>query len=376
MNIGVMLRHAGQPGGIGAYTDRIVNALLRIDRNNRYVLIYSNAAQLGRYSTGLGNATERVVAAPNKLWWDQIAVPRLAKEEGLDLIYNPKLSIPLRTRAKTVLVMHGAAQFAVPAAYPWHDRLYFSLANRIYCKVASGIITMTNTGARDIARYMGADPRKLHAIYESYNESCRVLDREHTQAVREKYHLPERFFLFIGGISPLKNFGNILRAFNKVRELLPHNLVSVGFTRWKYSRDLELVDELGLRERVLFTNYVPDQYIPALYNLADALVFPSLYEGFGMPVLEAMACGCPVVTSITGCSPEVAGGAALLVNPYDPDDIARGLHRVIVDGELRRHLIESGLERAGQFSWEKTARETEALFESLAARSSEPAGRK
>ena len=359
-----MLRHFGEPGGIGVYTTNVLKALLRTNEEHHYLLIYNTPAHLGRFSS-FPQVTEKVVPASSKLWWDQIAIPHLAKKERLDLIYNPKLSVPFFTRCKTVLVMHGAEQFAVPWAYKWYDRMYFSVANRLYCKRANAIISMTHTGAKDIARYMGANPRKLHVVYEAYNEHCRVLDRADTAGVKKKYSLPDRFLLFVGGLNPVKNFGNVLKAYKQVQARCPHKLVVVGFKRWKYERDLELIEQLGLRDQILFTGFVPDDDIPAFYNLADLFLFPSLYEGFGIPVLEAMACGCPVVTTKSGCSPEVAGDAAILVDPYSSDEIAKAIQQVLLDERVREGLIEKGYQRAKQFSWEKCAKETVAVFESL-----------
>ncbi len=261
--------------------------------------------------------------------------------------------------------MHGAEQFAVPHSFMWHDRIYFTIANRLYCKGASAIITMTNIGAKDISRYMGADPDKIHVIYESYNESCRVVEEDDALQVRQKYDLPEKYILFLGGLNPIKNFRNTLLAYEKLYRELPHKLVVVGFRRWKFSEELKLIDELGLRDHIIFTNFIPDEDIPAIYNLADVFVFPSLYEGFGMPVLEAMACACPVVTTKTGSSPEVAGGAAVLTDPYRPDEIADAIRKVVSDEELRERLVAKGLKRATEFSWKNCARNTLALFESL-----------
>jgi glycosyltransferase involved in cell wall biosynthesis len=138
-----------------------------------------------------------------------------------------------------------------------------------------------------------------------------------------------------------------------------------GFTRWKFSSDMTLIDSLGIRERIHFTGYVQPDEIPALYNMASAFVFPSIYEGFGLPILEAMACGCPVITSTTGYAPEVAGDAAMLVNPYRPDEIGNAIQQVLNDAPLRSRLIEKGLQRVKEFSWRKTAQDTIALFESL-----------
>ncbi len=362
MKIGVMLRHLGQPGGIGVYSSNIVSALLQIDRENEYFLIYQHPDQQGRFPDRPGRR-EVVLPARMKLQWDQITVPLFAMRNGIDLLYNPKLSIPLMTRSKTVLVMHGAEQFAVPDAFKWHDRMYFSIANRLYVRRADSIIAMTNIGARDISNYMRADPRKISVIPESYNEQCGVIDRERLLAAKEKYGLPDHFILFVGGLNPIKNFRNLLLAYRLIHEHSPHKLVVVGFKRWGVSADLQLITQLGLDDDVIFPGFLPDEDIPAMYGLADAFVFPSLYEGFGMPVLEAMACACPVITTERGCSPEVAGDAAILVDPESPNAIATAVQRVLSDDVLRSQLVDRGLKRARQFSWEKCARETLALFE-------------
>jgi glycosyltransferase involved in cell wall biosynthesis len=364
MKIGIMLRHFGQQGGIGMYTANIVKALLEVDQRNQYVLIYKDIKHAGTYGR-YANAKEVVLQAPHRLLWDQVAIPLLARREGLDVIYNPKLSIPLLTRSKTVLVSHGGAYFVVPEAFPWRDRAYFTLANHLYFRRANAIISVTYLGGREIVKYTGISESKVHPIHESYNEKCCVLPREDLAEAKRKYQLPNHFVFWLGGISPLKNVGNLLRAYAQVCDELPHQLVIAGFRRWKFDGDLRLIDELGLRDRIHFAGYVPPDEVPALYNLADAFVFPSIYEGFGLPILEAMACGCPVITSTTGYAPEVAGDAALLVDPYRPDDIAAAMRRVLNDPVYRAQLVETGLRHVKAFSWKKCARETVSLFESL-----------
>ncbi len=364
MKIGVMLRNFGEKGGIVVYATNLLKALFALDQKNQYVLMYRNKEETGSFAH-FPNVEEKAVPAPNKLFWDQIAVPRFAKREKLDIIFNPKLSIPLFTSCKTVWVMHGGAQFVVPRCFSWSDRFYFSIANRLYAKKATAIITMTSLGAGDIVKYMGADPKKMRVIPESYNEQCRVLKSEEMLPVKKKYDLPDRFILFVGGLTPLKNFGNLLRAYKKIKDFLSHKLVVVGFNRWKFSQDLQLMESLGLKENVIFKGFVPDEELPSFYNLAQLFAFPSVYEGFGIPALEAMACGCPVIVSRTGCSREVAGDAALLIDPYDPADIAESIKRILTDQVLRKGLIEKGLRRVREFSWKKCAQKTLSLFESL-----------
>lgn len=364
MKIGVMLRHMGEQGGIAVYTKNLLNALFEIDRKNEYVMIYRCREQLGGLSLG-PNVREEILPARTKLWWDQVSVPRFAAKERLDLVFSPKMAVPMFGSTKSVTTIHGGEQFVVPSAFRWYDRLYFSIANRLYCKKASGVITMTRQGATDIHCYMGCDPNKLHVIYESYNEKCRAWDTEAAEAVRRRYSLPERFILFVGGLTPLKNLANVLRAFRKAIEVVPHKLVIVGFHRWKFENDIKMMQDLGLRDRLVTPGFVPDEDLPGFYNLASLFMLPSLYEGFGMPVLEAMACGCPVITSNVGCSPEVSGNAAYLVDPYSPDAIADAIVRVLTDDVTRKDLIKKGMARAGDFSWRRCATETLRLFESL-----------
>ena len=366
MRIGVMLRHKGEPGGIWVYTRHVLEMLLDIDRKNQYTLIYDSPEHLGTFAVRQ-NVREVAIKAPLKLWWDQISVPRLAKRESLDIVYNPKLSIPLWTKSRTVLVMHGGEQFAIPHTFQWWDRIYFTIANKMYCKKATAIISMTQIGAGDIVRYMNADSAKIKVIHEAYNKECRVLATKETAPTKTKYRLPDRYILFVGGFNPRKNLGNLLRAYSLVKDTLPHDLVIVGFKRWKYSQDFKLIEELGLQDRVHKLDYVSDEDLVAIYNLADLFVFPSLYEGFGIPVLEAMACGCPVVSTKTGCTPEVAGDAAVLVNPYDYTEIANAIKKVLSDESVRTSLIKKGLERIHNFSWKKCAGETLQLFDSVFA---------
>ncbi len=370
MKIGIMLRSIGEKGGIAVYATNLLKNLFRIDSKNEYVLLYRYEQDLGRFDQ-FQNVTEKVLAGAGKLWWDQVSVPRYARRERLDIIFNPKLSIPLFTRCKTVWVMHGGEQFVVPQLFKRLDRIYFTIANRLYAWRADAIITMTSLAATDIVTLMGADPLKTHVIYESYNESCRVMLPTECVAVKRKYELPDDFILFVGGISPLKNFGNLLRAYHRIRAIRTDKLVVVGFKRWRFAGDLKLVQQLGLENDVIFPGFVEDAEIPAFYNLARVLAFPSLYEGFGIPALEAMACGCPVIASRTGCSREVTGDAAVLVDPHDPTNIADAIVRCLDDGNLRKRMREGGLERVKTFSWAKCVRETLQIFESLGRKETE-----
>lgn len=364
MRIGVMLRHLSQVGGIYVYTTNLFGTLLEIDHKNKYFFFYHDVKQVGRYSQ-YPNVKERVINVPTKLLWDQIAIPWMVRREKLDLVFNPKLSVPIFTNAKTLFPLHGLEQFAVSEVFPLLDRIYFKTMMPFFCRRADAIISMTHLGVGEMKKYLGINPGKVYPIHESHHSRFKVLPREGLEGVRIKYGLPKKFLLFVGGINPLKNFSNILRAYQQIHSQVPHKLVAVGFKRWKFEEDLELIPLLGLQNHVIFTGFIPDEDLPAVYNLADALVFPSLYEGFGIPVLEAMACGCPVITTKTGCTSEVAGDAAILVDPRNLSEISGAIQRVISDTPLRVQMVQKGFSQASRFSWEKTARQTLDLMEKL-----------
>ncbi len=366
MRIGFMLRNLRERGGIKVYTVNLLEELLALDTGHEFFFLYDTKRLLGTYA-GRPRVTEVVIRFPTKLGWDQVAVPWAARRLALDLIVNPKLSVPVLSGRPAVFTLHGAEQFAVPEVFGRVDRIYTAFMMPIFCRKAAAVISTTRMGVDEIVRYVGAERAKLHPVHEAAHPRFRPLPAQALAPVKERYGLPDRFILFVGGVNPLKNVANLLRAFHALASELPHVLVMVGFQRWKFERDVALIDELGLRDRVLETGFVPDDDLPAIYNLAECLVLPSLYEGFGIPILEAMACGCPVVTSTAGCAPEVAGEAAVLVDPYRVEDIAGGIRRALGDPDLRARLVARGREHAAGFSWRRAARESLAVYEAAAA---------
>lgn len=360
MRIGVMLRHLRQhEGGVKVYTLKLLEHLLAIDGDNEYVLLYNSPELLGTYA-GRSNVEERVVRMPSKLLWDQVAVPLIARRARLDLIFNPKFSVPLLTSRRSVFVLQGSDWFVMPWNQRWHDRINHKTLTPLYCRKADAIISVSNSVKRDVVAHVGVPGEKVKIVHYGLDERLfrPVRDPEALASLRQKYSLPRDFLLFVGQVYPAKNFGGILRAFARLRGRIPHKLVVAGEVRWKYAGEVALIQELGLEGDVAFTGWVPQAELPAFYSLAGAFLFPSVYEGFGMPLLEAMACGCPIVTATTGSPPEVVDGAALLADPADDAAIAEATYRVVSNPVLREQLVERGLRRARDFSWEKCARET------------------
>jgi glycosyltransferase involved in cell wall biosynthesis len=369
VKIGIMLRHLEQHhGGVLVYTHNLLREMLALETPHEFVLIYRNPDLIGTYGDG-DQVQEIAVQAPSAVAWDQLVVPWLERKERFDVIFNPKFTVPFLSKAKKVFVIHGSEWFVIPEAYLWYDRWYTHTLTSLYCRNADTIITVSNVVKKDIVKFTGVNLEKVVPVHNGFDpNSFHVIQDPHLlEAVRQAYQLPERFILWSGQIYPPKNLGRLLEALAKVKDEIPHKLVIAGEERWRAKEDLELIERLGIKARIHFTGWISHDDLPAFYNLTDLFVLPSLYEGFGIPLLEAMACGCPVLTSTTGSPPEVVEDAGYLVDPIKVDDIAAGICRVLSNSELRSTMVAKGLERVKEFSWEKCARETLGVLERVGA---------
>jgi glycosyltransferase involved in cell wall biosynthesis len=367
MKIGICVRAWSEKGGIGVYTRSLVRAMLAMDHDNTYLLIYHHEQDAGQFGHR-HNVKERVVTAPGKFLWDHVAAPLVAAREGVDVLFHTKFSVPLLATCKTVMTAHGSERFVHPEFSHKSDLLFFRTIYPWYLRNATAILAVSENTRRDIIRFQNVDPHKIKTVYLAASSQFRKIHNPTVlRAVQEKYGLPLRFILHVGLLYPGKNLPNLLRAMSVVRQTEPIKLVLAGTGRRMYRDDLKLIDQLGLADDVIYTGYVPHEDLAAVYSLAEMLVFPSYYESFGLPILEAMMCECPVVTTMGAAVPEVAGDAAVFVDPRDPGSIADGIHRVLSDASLRQELIDKGLKNASRFSWEKAARETLNVLTSLTA---------
>jgi glycosyltransferase involved in cell wall biosynthesis len=363
-----MLRHyEQQEGGVKVYTKRLLPLLFSYGTQHQYVLIYQNSKLLGTYAQ-YPNVEEVAVGIPGTVPWDQIAVPWIARKKRLDVIFNPKFTVPFFAKAKKMFVLHGSEWFVIPEHFLRHDRWYFNTFVPLYCRHADAFIAVSNAVKADVVKHTGVDPRKVFPIHNGFDPVLfqPVRDPERLRAVREKYKLPERFILWCGQIESRKNVARLLRAFARIKDELPHQLVLAGEQRWSTRSELQVMQELHLEDRVLFPGWIDHGDLPAVYSLAELFAFPSLYEGFGIPLIEAMACGCPIVTANTCAPPEVLDGSGCLVDPLDVEAIAAGMKKVLLDPELRARMIARGMERSKAFGWEQCARQVLAVFDSLA----------
>jgi glycosyltransferase involved in cell wall biosynthesis len=368
MKLGIMLRHLDQHGGgVRGYTEHLLREFFAIGRTHEFVLMYQNPDLLGTYGH-LENVTEVAVPMRSKFLWDQVAVPRIEKEQGIDIIFNPKYSLPLRARCPAVFVCHGLDWYVMPWGSRWIDRISHRLLIPRYARKAAAIIAVSETARKHVVQYLEVSDERTATVYLGLDEIFRnEMSAKQTESIRRQYELPEKFFLYVGQIYPAKNFGRILRAYARVGPKLGIHLVVAGSPSYLYKKELSLIESLGLESWVKQVGWIEHDELPAFYSLAEALLLPSLYEACPSPPIEAMATGCPVLTADRYGTKEIAGEAALFVNPEDIGSIADGMSRIVSDNELRSELIDAGYERAKHFQWRDCARQTLYVLERVAA---------
>jgi glycosyltransferase involved in cell wall biosynthesis len=359
MKIGIMLRHIDQHGGgVMVYTQSLLPRLFSVGKDHEFVLLYPNQKHIGVHAHH-DNVKEVALSMPTKLLWDQVAVCQAEKKEGLDLIFNPKYSVPLKARCPTVFVVHGLDWYVMPWGSRWFDRLSHRYLIPRYVRKAAGIIAVSNSAREHVMRYLAVDEERVSTVYLGLDGVFwQPVSEERRYAIKRKYGLPDRYLLYVGQIYPPKNFGRLLRAYAKVGPRSGIHLVVAGTHSWGCEQDLRLVGQLDLQSWVVTPGWIDRETLPAFYSMAQALLLPSLYEGCGAPAIEAMASGCPVVTSNRYGTTEIVQNAGVLVDPEDVDNIADGMRQVTTDRELRAKLIAAGYARARDFDWEKCAQET------------------
>ncbi len=353
----------GKRTGTERYSFELIRHLVALDQKNRYRLYFDRPPFC---ELRIANCELRVMPFP-RLWtharlsWEMMHRPP-------DVLFVPAHVLPLVHPPRSVVTIHDLGYLHFPRAHRLLDRLYLDLSTRYNARAAAHIIADSQATKRDLVERYGVAPSKIAVIYPGYDgETFQPLrDREAIEAVKARYGIAGDYILFVGTIQPRKNLVRLMEAFSLLkRQAADLQLVIAGKKGWLYEAIFRRVRELGLEGRVVFTGYVAEEDLPALFSGARLFVFPSLYEGFGLPVLEAMACGVPVVCSNASSLPEVAGDAALLFDPLDVEGMAAAMERVLGDERLRAELVERGLKRARGFSWERCARQTLAVLESV-----------
>jgi glycosyltransferase involved in cell wall biosynthesis len=356
--------------GIGTYIRNLVRHLARLDQRAEYVVLCRAEDRDGIEALG-ENFRAVVESSPTYSVAEQVTIPLALRREGVTLFHAPHYVLPPLVRCRSVVTIHDCIHLMFPQYLPNRMALTYARTSiRLAAHRATRVMTVSESSKRDILRFVDLQPEKIDVIYNAYDERFGVEPcEEDVVRVRERYQLHDEFVLYAGNVKPHKNLERLIDAFHLVRKRgLEHlKLVMIGDEISRYSSLRRAVHRHQLHKYVRFLGYLPEATLAVMYRLAGVFVFPSLYEGFGLPPLEAMASGTPVVTSNVSSLPEVAGDAAVLIDPYDPASIAGGIEQVLTNETLRHDLRQKGLARARQFSWEQSVRRVREIYEEVSA---------
>jgi len=372
MRLGIMLRSIDEKGGVGVYTRNIVKELLQLDHNNEYILFYANPSNLGLFSNQ-ENVKEVWVRGRNKAAWDQVAIPCACRTERVDILFHPKFTVPIFAPCKTVMVVHGADWLIPEQAqfYPWWDVKYMRMMLPLYVRKSSAVISVSQETTDNFNRILKLPAGKIQTIYFApARHFKRTTDHAALQQVRARYQLPDKFILTLTKRNGdgRKNLGQVFKAYACYHERThtPHKLV-IGGKDCHLFRQEYAIPTSGYGMDIVFPGWIDQMDLPAVFSLADLYLYPSNLEAFPIPLTEAMACGTPILTSNVNGLKEIAGEAALLIDPSDTMQIANGIAQILLDSELRETLSRKGLERSSLFSWDRCAKSTLALLERVAS---------
>jgi glycosyltransferase involved in cell wall biosynthesis len=370
LRIGIDAHSVGMgAGGNETHYENLLRWIPKLDTQNEYVLYFSHldAEKMKRYAAN-GRVTAEQLPWKSSYLRVPLALPKAIRRDGLD-VFHAQYVLPPFTRCKTLLTVCDLAYEHHPETFRAIEAARCKLMIPRSARKAGHIVTLSEFSKRDISERYGIAPEKITVTYCGPDENFAPVDRSQArEELARKYKIEGPFLLYVGRIQARKNLIRLVEALAALKKRgAPHKLVIVGKQDFQVEQLTAKVAELGLDKDVIFTGYVPTEDLPKFYSAAEAFVFPSIFEGFGLPVIEAMACGAAVVTSYGSSLEEVAGDAALLADPHSTDSIVTAIDRVLRDDTWREELRRRGIERAKQFSYRDAAAQTIRLYRQLAA---------
>jgi len=355
-----------QRTGTENYSLFLIRALLKLDTRNRYRL-YFNAAPAPNLFPPAGNV--EMCCLPFPRLWTHVRLSWEMATRPPDVLFVPAHVLPIVHPKRSVVTVHDLGYLYYPQAHTRWSRAYLRWSTCYNARSAAHVIADSQVTQRDLLQHCQAAPARVSVVYPGCDSNPSFRGESEAAAILERYGIPKPYVIYVGTLQPRKNLGRLLDAFAQAigAKGSATHLAIVGKPGWLFQPLFTQVQQLGLDKRVHFTGYVPQEDLTALLQYAQAFVLPSLYEGFGLPVLEAMACGTPVICSNASSLPEVAGDAAILVDPQDTAQLAQALLCVLQDAELRRDLSQRGLRQAKRFPWEECARQTLEVLQAVGA---------
>lgn len=348
--------------GVSHYIEQVLQHLGQIDRSNRYTIYTTrglDATALGLPANFQVHPSKLPTINPRiRIPWEQFIAPALLRASGASLYHGALNVVPFACPVPSVVTIHDLAFIRFPQTFRAYNRTYLDFATRLSARRAARILAVSEHTKREVVGILGVPAERVVVTPNAARSHFRPPEPAALDAFRVRHGLPERFVLYVGTIEPRKNLPTLLEAYAEVARRHNVPLLVGGGKGWLYESIFARLEQLGLREQVKFVGYIEEDELPLWYAAARVFVFPSIYEGFGMPPLESMACGTPVVTSNSSSLPEVVGDAGLMVPPHDTAALADAIVRLLEDAELHAELRERGLARARHFNWRSTAEKT------------------
>lgn len=351
--------------GVGRYIYNLLLHVLREDPEGDYAVFLNSRCALSLSGRHRSSWLPTHIPAV-RIFWEQFLQPFELLSEQVALLHSPVNVQPALLPCKGVVTVTDLSFLTFPESFRAGQRFYQGLFTRMSARRADHLITYSASTAKDVTEFFGVPADRISVVYPGVDSAYQpVSNRSVLRDFRCRRGLPERFILFVGTLEPRKNLVMLLKAYAEFKRQMPDGpkLVLVGGRGWLHRPIDVAVENLGLAADVICPGYISEQELPLWYNAAEVFVYPSLYEGFGLPPLEALACGTPVVVSDASSLPEVVGTAGLLVDPRQPSAWAAALSRLCRDSDLRRELASQGREQSAQFSWTRMARETIQVYE-------------
>lgn len=352
--------------GVSHYIEQLLVHLACLEQPHQYT-VYTTRG-LGAAALGLpAHFAVRPSRLPTinpriRIPWEQFFAPLLLRYNKADIFHGTLNVVPLVCPIPSVVTIHDLAFIRFPGTFRSYNRTYLDFATRLSVRRSARILAVSEHTKREVVGLLGVDPDRVVVTPNAARAHFRPPDPTVLAAFRARHSLPEHFVLYVGTLEPRKNLTTLLDAYRQIAPERRVPLLIGGGKGWMYTPVFERLEALGLRDSVHFVGYIEEEDLPLWYAAATLFVFPSLYEGFGMPPLEAMACGTPVVTSTSSSLPEVVGDAGLMIPPTDADALATAIVRLLNDSALRSELRQRGLQRAQQFAWQTTAARTLAVY--------------
>lgn len=368
MQIGIDAHHiGGRRTGTETYVQNLVKFLSALESDGETYTVYLNEHQLEHgLEWGTAFQAKRIPFSRPVLRYGWF-YPLESWRKRFD-VFHAQSGLPPFLRCRSVLTVYDLAFERFPSFFRRRTCTQMKILVRQSCQRADHIITISESSKRDLVEFYRLDPQRITVTYPAAPENCRPIDPQTSwERLMANYGIDTPYILYVGNLEPRKNLPRLLEAFAAVKrkQAVPHKLVIVGQKAWMYENIFQGIGNHSLDGQVCFTGYVPPDDLPVFYSGASVVVYPSIFEGFGLPVIEAMACGVPVITSLGSSLEEIAKDAAILVDPYSVSEIANAIERVANDAELQVRLRNSGLRRAAQFSYRRMAEETRSVYRRL-----------